>query len=301
MPLEQEDLKQISDLLKEQLAEFRVEFLKTEVAPMVSGATKRALTEAPQITSQQFEEQLAKLAESIQANQVDSAKLVQDAVSAVLQQLADMPDEEQPRKTGQDQSAFDPEAFRTQLQQEFMAEFEKTKLKPLTQKLSTYEDQLKAERDAREAAEKRNTINTRNQKYIDALIKSGQVDAGAAEMALDTAIKRGYLKPSEDESDFVVERQDKYGIETSLVSAIDHLTELVESKPEFQYFRPARAGTGFNSQPGINRTTPPGQPDLKVLTSTDPDAISGEFLLEAFRDGKGADVLKDLSAIERAG
>lgn len=296
MPLEQSDLQQISDLISGQFDSF----LKEKVAPMVSGATKRALSEAPQLTADTLQEQLETLTRNLQeqAKPVDHSKLVQDSVNAVLQQLADMPDDEQPAGAGKPQpAAVDEEALSKRLEEKLMAQFEETKLKPVMKKLGDYEKQVEVERQARLSAERATLIGQRNQKYTDAFSKAmGGADPVAAGLALDTAIKMGYIKPNEDESDFVVEGMDQFGLEKVFTPAIEKLADVV-SKPELQYFIPARSGTGTGSAPARN-LRPQSGPQLQVLPP-DADELSAEALFAAMQADPGK-VLADLAALDKA-
>ena len=299
MPLEQSDLDQISSLITQSFDGF----LKEKVAPMVSGATKRALSEAPQLTADTLQEQLETLTRNLQesAKPVDHAKLVQDSVNAVLQQLADMPDDEQPAGAAgaKSQSAvFDEEALQKRLEEKIAAQFEETKLKPMMKKLTAYEKQIEEERNARLTAEKATTVGQRNQKYIDAFSKAmGGADPVAASLALDTAIKMGYIKPTEDESVFVIEGMDQFGLEKVFHPAIEKLPEVIE-KPELQYFIPARSGTGTGSAPARN-LRPQSGPQLQVLPADGAEDLSAEALFQAMQSDPGK-VLADLAALDKA-
>jgi|688.fasta_scaffold07955_21 hypothetical protein len=296
MPLEQTDIEQIQSIINNQISSALTDFLKESVAPMVSGATKRALSEAPQLTEAQLKDQLESFKASIAANYADPSELVNNAVSMVMEQLASMPDDDdKPSKASQ---PIDVEYLTQEIKQDLMRQFEETKLNPLTQKLTAYERELEQERQARTAAEKATMIANRNQRFIDQLIKSGQVDPAAAELALDTAIKKGYIKESEDGSSFVVEEMDRFGIEKVLLPATDKLDDILQ-KPELQYFRPARSGTGTGATPGMRTSTGAG-PNLQILPTTNPEEVSAEELLRAYESGNGEKVLGDLRALEQA-
>jgi hypothetical protein len=296
MPLEQTDIDQIQSIINSQISSALSDFLKDSVAPMVSGATKRALSEAPQLTEAQLKDQLENFKASIAANYADPSELVNNAVSMVMEQLASMDDDDKSSKSSQ--QPIDIEYLTQEIKQDLMRQFEETKLNPLTQKLTAYERELEQERQARADAEKATMIASRNQRFIDQLIKSGQVDPAAAELALDTAIKKGYIKESEDGSSFVVEEMDRFGIEKVFLPATDKLDDILQ-KPELQYFRPARSGTGTGATPGMRTNTGVG-PNLQILPTTNPDEVSAEELLRAYESGNGEKVLGDLRALEQA-
>lgn len=297
MPLEQNDINQIQDIISKQIGDALNSFLKESVAPMVSGATKRALSEAPQLTEAQLRDQLEEFKTSIAQNYANPSDLVNNAVSMVLEQLATMPDDED-EKPSKKSKAIDVESLTEDIKQDLMRQFEETKLTPLTQKLTAYERELEQERQARASAEKATKIARRNQNFIDALIKSGQIDPAAAELALDTALKKGYIAPTEDESGFVVEEMDRFGIDKVYIPAADKIEDIL-SKPELQYFRPARSGTGTGATPGVRTNTGIG-PNLQILPATNPEEVSAEELLRAYESGKGEQVLGDLRALEQA-
>jgi hypothetical protein len=297
MPLEQTDIDQIQSIINNQISSALTDFLKESVAPMVSGATKRALSEAPQLTEAQLKDQLENFKASIAANYADPSELVNNAVSMVMEQLASMDDDDD-KSSKSSQQPIDIEYLTQEIKQDLMRQFEETKLNPLTQKLTAYERELEQERRARADAEKATMIANRNQRFIDQLIKSGQIDPAAAELALDTAIKKGYIKESEDGSSFVVEEMDRFGIEKVFLPATDKLDDILQ-KPELQYFRPARSGTGTGATPGMRTNTGVG-PNLQILPTTNPDEVSAEELLRAYESGNGEKVLGDLRALEQA-
>jgi len=301
MPLEQDDLKQIGSLIADQLTQFRSDFLKEEVAPMVSGATKRALSEAPQITAQQFEEQLSKLQENFKAAQADPGKLVEDAVSKVLQELANLPDEGQESGGEQGTSqAVDADILRQQIMQEFTAEQEKRDRK-MREQLKSLQDQAEASKQEAEAERQRNLIAKRDEGFVNALLKSGHIDSGAGQLALQAAMQQGYIQPHPDDPGrFVVQEKDRLGLEDVWVDATERIAQLLE-KPELQYFRPARPGTGTGSGPAPNRVAQPGVVDLKVLPTDNQEGVSADAILAAMKSGKGDDVLSDLAALDKAG
>jgi len=299
MPLEQSDIQEIQTIISQQIGDALTSFLKESVAPMVSGATKRALSEAPQLTEAQLRDQLEEFKSSIAQNYTDPSSLVNNAVSMVLEQLAAMPDEDEDKPSSKKSNPIDIESLTENIKQDLMRQFEENKLAPLTQKLTAYEQELEKERQARANAEKATTIASRNQRFMDALIKSGQIEPAAAELALDTALKKGYISPTEDEAGFIVKEMDRFGIEELKVPAVDKIEDIL-AKPELQYFRPARQGTGTGATPGVRTNTGIG-PNLQILPSTNPDEVSAEDLLRAYESGEGAKVLSDLRVLEQAG
>jgi hypothetical protein len=90
MSLQESDISQIETVVSEQLKTALDSFLKESVAPMVSGATKRALSEAPQVTEAQLKEQL----EAFRASIADPGDLVNHAVSQVLERLSTVDDDQ---------------------------------------------------------------------------------------------------------------------------------------------------------------------------------------------------------------
>lgn len=312
MPLEKEDLQAVQDLITSTVSSSLKEFLKDSVAPMVSGAAKRAISEAPQLTSEQLQEQLKTFAETFQSQipkPVDQGELVKNAVNSVLQQLADMPDDSTSPVSSSDGSTPDISAIKDQIRSDLMSEFQGTQKQAEEQaqrmraQLEALQKQAEDERQRAEEARKlaeterlNNQISIRNQSFVDAMLKTGQVDPGAGALALQAALSAGYILPHpEDPGKFVVKEKDSLGLDDVMIPAEERLEKILE-KPELQYFRPARSGTGTGAAP--DRNTRPGQANLQVLRS--PDSVSADEILNALKNGDESKVLQDLSVLDRA-
>jgi hypothetical protein len=275
MSLLESDISQIETIISEQLGKALDSFLKESVAPMVSGATKRALSEAPQVTEAQLKEQL----EAFRASIADPSDLVNHAVSQVLERLSTVDDDQYPGD-----NTVDVDAISAAIQAKLGKELENER------KL------LESERKARAEAERQHKLVTRDRGFVEALIKSGKVAPDMADVALDIALKKGYILPSEDESSFEVEEPDRFGLGTERKPALEKLEDIL-NRPEMQYFRPARAGTGTGSTPGqrVNQGMGAG---FQVLSSTDPEDIKAEDLLRAYESGNGDKVFADLRLLQ---
>ncbi|MFM7219419.1 MAG: hypothetical protein ACKO21_04230, partial [Nodosilinea sp.] len=169
----------IETIIKQQLTWALDTFLKESVAPMVSGATKRALSESPQIT----EKQVADLLNEFKSTMApDPQGIVNQAVNRVMEKLISGEDSE-PAPSG----GVDIEAITAAIEAKLGGELEKER------KL------LEAERRARAEAEYQNKLITRNQQFTAAMVKSGRIAPDVADVALDIALKKGYILPSKDE------------------------------------------------------------------------------------------------------
>lgn len=298
MPLEQSDLDQIKGLITDSFSDF----LKTQVAPMVSGATKRALSEAPQLTADTLQEQLETLTRNLQeqAKPVDTAKLVQDSVNAVLQQLADMPDEDQPAGAagaGKQAQAVDADALREQIKRE-LEESTKAENAKFRKQLEAMQAKAEAAEQAAEAERQRSLIANRDKGFVESLLKTGAIDPGAGQLALQAAISAGHIIPHpENPGEFVVKEKDSLGLDDVYVPATDRLEQILD-KPELQYFRPARSGTGTGASPARN-LRPQSGPQLQVLPSEGADELSADALFQAMQADPGK-VLADLAALDKA-
>ena len=271
MSLHESDISHIETIINQQITGALDSFLKESVAPMVSGATKRALSESPQIT----EKQVADLLQEFKSTMTpDPVGIVNQAVAQVMAQLGgDNGQADQP-------SGVDLEAITAAIEAKLGGELEKER------KL------LEAERRARAEAEYQNKILTRNQRFTEAMVRSGRISPDVADVALDIAVKKGYIVPSKDESAFEVEEMDRLGLGMERKPALEKLEDIL-AKPELQYFRPARAGTGTGATVG-QRVSNGFGPQLQILPSGDPDSIPAEELLRAYERGDGAKVLEDL-------
>lgn len=272
MSLHESDISHIETIIKQQLTGALDTFLKESVAPMVSGATKRALSESPQITEKQVSDLLNEFKSQFTAP--DPQGIVNQAVNRVMERLISGEDSE-PASSG----GVDIEAITAAIEAKLGGELEKER------KL------LEAERRARAEAEYQNKLITRNQQFTAAMVKSGRIAPDVADVALDIALKKGYIVPSKDEASFEIEERDRLGLGMERKPALEKLEEIL-AKPELQYFRPARAGTGTGATVG-QRVSGFGH-QLQILPSDDPDSIPASELLRAYERGDGAKIMEDL-------
>jgi len=271
MSLHESDISHIETIIKQQLTGALDTFLKESVAPMVSGATKRALSESPQIT----EKQVADLLNEFKSTMApDPQDIVNQAVNRVMEKL--ISEDSEPAPSG----GVDIEAITAAIEAKLGGELEKER------KL------LEAERRARAEAEYQNKLITRNQRFTAAMVKSGRIAPDVADVALDIALKKGYIVPSKDEASFEVEERDRLGLGMERKPALEKLEEIL-AKPELQYFRPARAGTGTGATVG-QRVSPGFGHQLQILPGDDPDSIPASELLRAYERGDGAKIMEDL-------
>jgi hypothetical protein len=130
---------------------------------------------------------------------------------------------------------------------------------------------------------------------VESLLKTGAIDPGAGQLALQAAISGGYIIPHpENPGEFVVKEKDSLGLDDVYVPAADRIEQLLE-KPELQYFLPARSGTGTGSAPARN-LRPQSGPQLQVLPA-EADDLSAEALFAAMQSDPGK-VLADLAALD---
>ena len=299
MALSEEDRKEIQELLKTSLSglpgiidEKLQSWMKTEVAPMVSGAKKNTLTDVEEkltVLSTAIEEIKTSQAQKTGLSGDDIDKVIAESLEKILGDSGDSPDGNKGGKGGKDDTGaapFDVE----KLKQDLFKEFEETQLTPLKNRVDAAEKAQETAVKEKQELEKKQLAATRDQAFINILGKSDLIATDAAKPAFRALVDEGLIQLSEDGAQYVVKERDRYDQADILVPAAERLEKLAGAD-QLKYYRPARGGSGTGSSPAANGNK--SNPEYKILSPDDAEGMSSATVLEIMKQNP-EELLNDL-------